>query len=533
MSTPQSEAFVSPVYYRPSPARSDRRVITADVCIYGGTSAGVIAAVQLAERGKRVVIAEFGHHLGGLSAGGLGATDIGNKRAIGGWAREFYRRVGRHYGKEESWTFEPHAAEGIFRDLLAERGIPVEFGQRLAAVRKEGNRITEICCESGDIFRAEIFIDAGYEGDLLARAGVSHHIGRESNTVYDEAYNGVCFGHPNHNFKVAVDPYVEAGNPSSGLLPGINPHPLAPQGSGDTLIQAYNFRSCLTNDPANRRPFPRPRNYDPRRYELLRRYIRAGVWDVLALSTPMPNRKTDTNNFGAFGTDHIGANHGYPAADYAARERIFQDHVTYQLGLFWFLANDPDLPRPIREEMNEWGLPRDEFPESGGWPHQLYIREARRMVSDFVMTEHQCVAARPAEDPIGLAAYTMDSHNCQRIVHGGRVLNEGNVEIHGFPPYGISYRAIVPRESECANLLVPVCLSASHIAYGSIRMEPVFMVLGQSAALAAVMALENKCPVQRIEYAALRRVLRSENQVLEWTPGENPHAASVCEHPPV
>ncbi len=508
---------VFPYYYVGGGTVENRQAVEIDVCIYGGCAAGVIAAVELAERGHRVAIVEFGRHLGGLTSGGLGATDIGNKGAIGGLARRFYQLLGKEYGKEESWTFEPHVAERLFEGLVSSGGIDVYFERQLSAVRKEGNRIAEIICEGGEKFRAKIFIDSSYEGDLLAKAGVSYHVGREANATYGETLNGVHFGHPNHNFSVPVDPYVEEGKPESGLLIGVSSAKLAPQGSGDSLVQAYNFRSCLTNVPDNRRAFPKPSGYNPARYTLLARYLREGVWDVLKLSTPMPNGKTDTNNFGGFGTDNIGANHAYPEAGYAKREEIFQDHVTYQLGLFWFLANDPRVPAAIREEMNEWGLPKDEFVETGGWPHQLYVREARRMISDFVMTEHQCVGSRPVEDPIAVAAYTMDSHNCQRLAVDGQVKNEGNVESWGFAPYGISYRAIVPRERECANLIVPVCLSASHIAYGSIRMEPVFMVLGQTAALAAHIALENNSPVQRVDYPALRSLLLDRGQILEWT----------------
>ncbi|MGB8355718.1 MAG: FAD-dependent oxidoreductase [Chthoniobacteraceae bacterium] len=496
----------------------DPLVIDSDVCIYGGNASGVIAAVQLARKGKRVVIVEFGRHLGGLTSGGLGATDIGNKAAIGGLAKEFYRRLGKHYGQGEIWTFEPHAAEAIFEEMVEEHEIPVYFEQRLIDVRKKGSRITEIICEEGDIFRAKIFVDASYEGDLLALAGVSFHVGREANAVYGETINGVHFGHPHHNFKVPIDPYVIEGDSRSGLLEGISSTPLAPQGSGDSLVQAYNFRSCLTNVQANRNPFPKPAGYDPARYTLLERYLNAGVWDVMSLSTPMPHGKTDTNNFGGFGTDNIGANHTYPCADYSSREAIFQDHVTYQMGLFWFLCNDSRVPRTIREEMTQWGLPVDEFPETHGWSHQLYVREARRMISDFVMTEHQCVGRYPVEDSIGLAAYTMDSHNCQRIVVDGSVKNEGNVETGGVEPYSISFRSLIPRETECSNLLVPVCLSSSHIAYGSIRMEPVFMVLGQSAALAALIALENDSPVQKVDYRALRSLLEQHGQILEWKP---------------
>jgi hypothetical protein len=515
-------------YYQPiAPARPPTRT-AADVVIYGATSAGVIAAVQLAQVGRSVALLEFGGHMGGVTASGLGATDLGNKRAIGGLARDFYRRLGRHYGREESWTFEPKVAEATFAALLADAGVTVHFHQRLADITQAGGTIRELRTESGDVWAAKMFIDASYEGDLLAAAGVSYHVGREGNARYGEIHNGVAWGHPGHNFKLAVDPYVVPGRPESGLLPGVFPGDGGQEGEGDRRVQAYNFRLCLTQ-AADRVPFPQPAGYDPQRYEVLRRYLEAGIWDVLRLTTAMPNGKTDTNNFGAFSSDNIGMNHAWPEADYATREKIFQDHVTYHQGLMWFLANDPRVPARVREEVGAWGLPRDEFTTTGHWPHQLYVREARRMVSDYVMTENDCVRARACADPVGLAAYTMDSHACNRVVRGGRVYNEGLVEMGGFPPYGISYRSLVPRRGECPNLLVPVCLAASHIAYGSIRMEPVFMVLAQSAALAAHLALEAGAAVQDVPYATLRDRLLAAGQVLEWR--HDPFAPPEAKNP--
>lgn len=495
-------------------------MIESAICVYGGTAGGVAAAVCAARLGLKAVLVEFGAHLGGLSSGGLGATDLGNKGAIGGIAREFYRRLGRHYGKAEMWTFEPRVAEAVFARMIREAGVTVFLEHRLKAVTKRGARITEIVMENGNVFRAPMFIDATYEGDLMAMAGVAYHVGRESGQAYDELFNGIHFGHPNHNFCRAVDPYVIPGRPSSGLLQGISAKPAGRQGDGDRRIQAYNFRMCLTNRPRNRRPFPRPSGYDPGRYTLLARYIDAGIWDALGLTKWMPHGKTDTNNHGAFSTDHIGANYGWPEGDYTTRERIFQDHVNYQQGLMWFLCHDKRVPREIRAEVGQWGLPRDEFSGTGGWPHQLYVREARRMIAETVMSEHHCVGRFVAGDSVGLAAYTMDSHACQRVVRAGRVVNEGNVEIGGFPPYPISFRSLVPRESECANLIVPVCLSASHIAYGSIRMEPVFMILGQSAATIAALAIRRKCPVQDVPHKNLRSQLLAGGQVLAWDPGK-------------
>jgi hypothetical protein len=512
-----------------------------DLLVYGGTSGGVVAAIQAARMGKTVALVEPGAHLGGLTSGGLGATDIGNKAAIGGLSRDFYRRVARHYARDDAWrfqtreayksprqqgnedtmwTFEPHVAEAIYRDWVRETNIPVFYHaplDRKNGVARAGNRITALTTKTGLTLRAAMFIDASYEGDLIASAGVSYHVGREANDRYGETINGVFFG-DKHQFKVPVDPYVKEGDPSSGLLPGIHGDDPGQAGQGDRRVQAYNFRMCLTDAPENRLPHPKPEGYDPLRYELLLRYIKAGVWDALGSSIAMPNRKTDTNNNGAFSTDNIGMNGDYPDGDDATRERIFREHVTYQQGMMWFLANDPRVPEKIRAEVNRWGLSKDEFVENGGWPRQLYVREARRMISDYVMTQHNCERRAVAEDSVGLAAYTMDSHNCQRYVtKDGHARNEGDVQVGGFPPYPIAYRSIVPREAECANLLVPVCLSASHIAYGSIRMEPVFMVLGQSAATAACLAIDGKVPVQKLDVAALHSRLKADGQVLEWT----------------
>jgi hypothetical protein len=514
---------------------------TYDVVVYGGTSGGIAAAIQTTRMGKSVVLIEPGKHLGGLTSGGLGATDIGNKAAIGGISREFYRRVYKHYekpeawkwetaeqykssrqrpGEQEMWTFEPHVAEQIYRDMLAEAKVPVVFGERLdlkRGVQKDDLRVSAIVMESGRTFRGRMFIDATYEGDLMAKAGVSYHVGREANRVYGETLNGVQPLLKKHQFQVKVDPYIVPGDPKSGLLPGIHGGDPGQAGEGDKRVQAYNFRMCLTDVPANRVPFPKPAGYDPMRYELALRTIQAGQWDGLGNPIMMPNRKTDTNNNGAFSSDNIGMNYDYPDGDYATRDKIFQEHVTYQQGWCWFLANDPRVPEKIRDYVNRWGLAKDEFTDHGNWPHQMYVREARRMIGQMVMTQHHCQGREVAKDPVGLAAYTMDSHNVQRYVHEGRVVNEGDVQVGGFPPYPISYGAIVPKETQCVNLLVPVCLSASHIAYGSIRMEPVFMVLGQSAATAACQAINAGVYVQKVDYNKLRERLLADQQVLEWT----------------
>ena len=527
-------------------------VIEADLCIYGATAGGVATAVQAARMGKTAVIAEFGKHLGGLTSGGLGATDIGNKAAIGGIAREFYHRVALHYASSNAWrwepreeyfanrggtsalgelsspeatlwTFEPHVAEDILFQMLNEAKAAVYFEQRLASVRKEGGRITQIEMENGKIYRAAMFVDATYEGDLLAKAGVGYTVGREANVKYNETLNGIRSQTPHHQFTVPVDPYLKPGDPKSGLLPFIQTVDGANPGEGDHCVQAYNFRLCYTQDHSNRLPHRPPAEYDPSQYELLARYLEALVaaghkpqlsafWNPIA----MPNHKTDINNNGGFSTDFIGANYAYPDGDYAARARIWQAHEDYIRGFVYFLATSPRVPESMRAEMQTWGPAKDEFLDSGNWPNQLYVREARRMISDYVMTEGNCRGQQKAEDPVGLAAYTMDSHNCQRIVASGHVKNEGDVQVGGFPPYPISYRSIVPKASECENLLVPICLSASHIAYGSIRMEPVFMILGQSAATAAAVAIDSHSSVQKLRYETLRARLLVDQQILTW-----------------
>jgi hypothetical protein len=524
----------------------------ADVIVYGGTSAGVVAAVQVARMGRTVIVVSPDEHLGGLSSGGLGWTDTGRKEVIGGIAREFYQRVKRHYDQpgawvyedprnyeryrpEEDaiWVFEPHVAEQVFEDLIAEHHIPVYRGEwldrergslaraREHGVRKEGPRIVAITTLRGNAYRGTMFIDATYEGDLMAAAGVSYHVGREANSEYGETLNGVQTRNAvSHQFERPVDPYVVPGDPSSGLLPRVHGGAPGEEGASDRRIQAYCFRMCLTNVTENRIPFPKPEGYDPSQYELLARYLATGWNDHLITFSPAPNAKTDTNNCGAFSTDNIGMNYDYPEVGYERRREIIQEHETYQKGLMWFLANDPRVPEPIRIEMGRWGLAKDEFADNGHWPHQIYVREARRMVSDFVMTELHLRGHKVTPKSVGIGSYNMDSHNTQRYIAYDKdgaayVLNEGDVQVSPGRAYPIAYGAIVPKASESTNLLVPVCVSSSHIAYGSIRMEPVFMILGQSAATAAVRAIEEKAPVQDIDYDKLRQRLLKDNQCLE------------------
>jgi hypothetical protein len=517
----------------------------ADVVVYGGTSAGVAAAVQAARTGKSVVVIEPSQHIGGLTTGGLGWTDSGNKAVVGGLAREFYRRVKKHYDdpaawkyekreaykfyrKDEDamWTFEPHVAERILRTMLDghKDKVTVLYGERLdrtpgKGVKLDGKRITAIVTESGKEYAGRVFIDATYEGDLMAAAGVSYSVGREPNAKYGETLNGVArkWNTHNHRFTVKVDPWVKPGDKTSGLLPGIDPDPLPPDGEGDHRVQAYCFRLCMSNVPANRVPFPKPVDYDEKRYELLLRNFEAGDLRFPMKPDMMPNGKTDTNNNCAVSTDHIGANYKYPEANYAERDKIIKDHESYQKGLMWTLANHPRVPKKIRGEMAKWGLAKDEFTDTGNWPHQIYVREARRMVGDYVATEKDCRRQVETPESVGMGSYNMDSHNCARYVTPeGFVQNEGDVQVSPGGPYRISYRSIVPKKGECPNLFVPVCVSSSHIAYGSIRMEPVFLILGQSAATAAAMAIDEKIDVQGVNYAKLRERLLADKQVLEY-----------------
>lgn len=520
-----------------------------DIVIYGGTSAGVMAAVQAKRMGKSVVIVCPDEHLGGLSAGGLSYTDSGKKEVIGGLAREFYHRVWKHYQEPKAWRwqkrseygnrgqgtpaidgtqrtmwiFEPHVAEKIFEDLVAEYKIPVHRDQwldRKIGVEKQDGRILSIRMLSGRTFPGRMFIDATYEGDLMATTGTSYTVGRESNKKYGETLNGVQTRNAKkHQFMKPVDPYVVPGDPSSGLLPRIHTGPPGKEGEADHRVQAYCFRTCMTNMPENRLSWPKPEGYDPLQYELALRYYQAGWKNVFRKFDPIPNWKTDTNNHGGFSFDNIGYNYEYPEASYEKRREIVKEHEVYQKGLLWFIANDPRVPKDIQTEMQKWGLAKDEFTDNGHWPHQIYVREARRMVSDFVMTELHLRGTKSTPRSIGMGSYNMDSHNVQRYVDkNGHARNEGDIQINPGGPYPIDYGAIIPKKKECQNLLVPVCLSSSHIAYGSIRMEPVFMILGQSATTAACLALDEKIAVQDLGYQKLRSRLSADQQVLEFGP---------------
>lgn len=527
---------------------------SADVIVYGGTSAAVTAAVQAKKMGKSVVVVSPDKHLGGLSSGGLGWTDTGNKAVIGGLARDFYHRVWREYQKPETWKwqkpeeygnkgqgtpaidgqnrtmwiFEPSVAEKVFDGFVREFEIPVfrdEWLDREQGVKKAGGRITSITTLSGKTFAGKMFVDATYEGDLMAATGISYHVGREGRDVYGEQWNGVQTGvlHHSHHFgtiKQPISPYVVPDDPTSGVLPRISTEPPGEKHAGDHRVQAYCFRMCLTNDPANRIAFSEPEGYDAGQYELLGRIFAAGWRDVFGKFDPIPNHKTDTNNHGPFSTDNIGYNYDYPEASYERRREIIREHEAYQKGWLWFICTDPRVPRDLQERMRTWGLPKDEFTDNGGWPHQLYIREARRMIGTFVMTEHELLKRRPTPNSVGMGSYTMDSHNVQRyITPEGHVQNEGDIGVSTRGPYEIAFGSLVPKKAECENLVVPVCVSSSHIAFGSIRMEPVFMILGQSAATAAVMAMDKQLAVQDVSYDELRERLLADGQILEFDDG--------------
>jgi hypothetical protein len=496
-----------------------------DVVVYGGTAGGVIAAVSAAREGLSAALLEPGHHVGGMVSGGLGWTDYGKKEVIGGYALEFYLRVGRHYrlsryGQEIGWIHEPHVAEDIFREMLQEAGVRLFERSRLkekGGVRKTGAEVAEIFVENGDSFTAKVFIDSSYEGDLMAQAGVRYTYGREGSSQYQESLAGVRDRTPFHQFLVDISPYDAEGR----LLPEIS----AP-GSADKAVQAYNYRMCLSEVPENRVPFAAPAGYDPRRYALFALLLqarqkaegRAAPLDSVIKLDRLPNGKADVNNQGAFSTDYVGASWDYPDASYARRAKMWQEHKDYVQGFFDFLATDPQVPESLRGEINRWGLCKDEFTDSGNWPNQLYIREARRMVGEYVMVQKDLQTELTKPDPVGMGSYNSDSHNVERIVGpDGFVRNEGDMQV-AVNPYQIPYRIMLPHPAEATNLLVPVAFSASHVAYSSVRMEPQYMILGQAAGVAARLAISGGTPVQGIPVGTLVDTLKKQGAVLEYVP---------------
>lgn len=514
-----------------------------DVVVYGATPAGIAAALQVKRMGHSVVLLEPTAHIGGLTASGLGYTDSGDKAVVGGISREFYRAIKKHYEQPDAWifekrddyrptranedamwTFEPKVAEATLFAMLRSGGIEPRLNQRLvrdkgAGVVRSGTSITSIKLEGGLALSAKVFIDATYEGDLMAEAGVPFHVGRESATEFNESLAGVrrALNNHSHRFIHHVDPYKVKNDPKSGLLPGIEPS-LPPEGAADKRVQAYCYRLCMTRVKANKVDWPKPEGYNEKDFELLLRNIEAGDQRIPFKPDMMPNGKTDTNNNCAVSTDYIGQNYDYPEASYARRREIERAHERYQKGLFYTLANSPRIPESFRATVAEWGLAKDEFVGTGHWPHQIYVREARRMRGALVQTERHCRALDPIDDSVGMGSYNMDSHNCARYVTSeGFVQNEGDIQVSPGGAYAISYRALTPKAADCSNLLVPVCLSSTHMAYGSIRMEPVFFVLGQSAGTAAVMAIESHSSVQEVPYAKLKSQLLKDGQVLEHT----------------
>jgi hypothetical protein len=519
----------------------------ADVVVYGDASGGVVAAVQAARLGKRVILISQYGHLGGMTSSGLGWTDIGNSSILGGISREFYHRLYHLYKDPQRWniesreqysnhgqgvpafdddtqlasTFEPKVAESVFDQLVSEAGVRVVRGRIDLAhgATISGNRIDALRLDDGRIIRGKVFIDASYEGDLMAAAGVTFTIGRESNAKYGERHNGITGPQSGNQLPDGIDPFRVPGDRSSGLLPGVNLDMGGPTGTGDHHLQAFCYRMVLTDVATNRVPIARPANYDEANYEILFRAIEAGQQNAFFKIDMMPNRKTDSNNASGISTDFIGGNYGddwnWATLDHSQREQLADQHRDWQLGLLWTLQNHPRVPAGIRKSAARWGLAQDEFVDNNHWPYNIYVREARRMVSPFVMTEQHCRGQAAVPDPIGMGAYTLDSHNTQRFVFRGMVKNEGDIQARLRAPYSISYRAIVPNQDECENLLVPWALSASHIAFGSIRMEPVFMILGQSAGTAASLAIDSDLSVQQVPYAQLRAQLVSDGQRLE------------------
>lgn len=492
-----------------------------DVVVYGATAGGAIAAIAAADEGLKVALVEPGQHVGGMVSGGLGRTDHGNPHVIGGYSRAYFERIGKHYGEDLSWFFEPHVAEKTFRDWLAESNVTVYFGKRVDTVQKSGRTVSSITMLDGTVFKARLFMDASYEGDILPRAGITYTWGRESSSEYGESLAGRIAFSDKHQFSKPISPYDENGN----LLPLIYAGDPGKVGEGDRKVQAYNFRVCMCKRKENQVPFPKPKDYDPKRYALLARYLNEAPglkFNDVCIISMMPNDKTDVNNRGAVSTDHIGGSWEYPEADYAKREAIWQDHVSYVQGFFYFLANDPQVPKALQDEVNEWGLAKDEFADTGHWPHQLYVREARRMIGAYVMRQQDLQDNRTKPDSIGMGSYNSDSHHVQRIpntegsgwpsdVPG--TLNEGDMQVP-VQPYEIAYGTIVPKQRECENLFVVACVSASHVAYSSIRMEPQYMIMGHAAGVAASLALKTGVSVQAVPIDALQKRLREQKQIL-------------------
>lgn len=539
---------------------------TYDIVVYGGTCSGITAAIQAKRMGKSVALVCPEEHLGGLTISGLGWTDTKDVNCIGGLSREFYHRIWLYYNNpakwvyqtrssynvswqagpgiqnasETMWTFEPHAAEEVFNQWLTEEGVNVVRNRWLdrgsGGVIRDGRRITAIKTLSYDpdfgfnpaeTFTGQMFIDASYEGDLMAGAGVSYRIGRDAKSEYNETLNGICFKSADlsasNSSYYGIDPYVVPGDPSSGYIAGIEGAFSDPSqvGKADDRLQSFNFRMCLTDVSANRAAITKPANYDESQYELLFRLYEANKNSGFT-SQRMPNLKTDSNNEGLFSLDWPGGNYSieggwnYSEASYADRMNVIRRHRDYVQGLLWTMLYHPRVPEGVRSGKTKWGLAKDEFADNQNFPYFAYVREARRMEGEMVMTEHhvKMAAGYGVSDSIGQGSYSLDSHVVRRVVIGNTIWDEGGFYLWWSTGYPISYRAIVPQREQATNLLVPVCLSASHAAFGSIRMEPTYMILGQSAATAAALAIDKACDVQTVPYADLRNRLALDGQRL-------------------
>jgi hypothetical protein len=494
-----------------------------DVLVYGATAGGVMAAVAAAEEGARTVLVADGAHVGGMVSGGLGKTDIERgERLIGGLAARFFAAVGNHYGEMAAYRFEPSVAEATFHGLLRSAGVTLVTDVALDGVALDGGRIAAVQC-GGVHVGAAAFVDASYEGDLLRAAGVSHAIGRDGVAAYGEPLAGRVEMLPSpHQFRATFSALDAGGE----LLPGVRPYEsIGAIGVGDGLVQSYCYRLCLTDDAANRVRIGPPEGYDPERYRLVERYLAAlgddaTVRDFLGIGRTRSG-KTDVNSGGPVSTNLLGASQPYPTATPAERARIAEEHRSWAHGLIHLLQTDAAVPSRIRDELSAFGLPADEFTDTDHWPHQLYVREAARMVGDHVLTEHDLRSGRKAPDSIGMGGYNIDIREVQWVaapiyrfpdIHR-EVMVEGYLSAP-VPPWTIPYRALLPRRDECANLLVSVCISASHVAFSSFRMEPQYMIAGESAGVAAAMAARAGSAVHDVPMPALQDRLRRRGQVL-------------------
>jgi hypothetical protein len=523
-----------------------------DVLVYGATGAGVMAAIAAAEAGASVQVIDPSRHVGGMVSGGLSWTDIGSTEVIGGLTGQFYELVAKHYGVGlfELPGPEPHVAEDLLTSMLAGADVDVVLGERLTGAEMDGDRIRAVRTSSGRR-PAGVFVDAGYEGDLLAAAGVPYRVGRESRALYGEIWAGrqPAYRPSRHNFSVILSPFKQ--DSSDGLLPFIRPPELDQQGwpaerlgDGDGGLQAYGFRLCMTDRPANGRPLDEPEGYDPSRFELLRQYLAADHehahaegWLLGLRKGLLPNGKCDVNSVGPFSLNLLdGSNRGYPDGDEETRQEIRDRHLTYSHELLHYLQSDDGVPSAIREQLRGWFLCADEFSDTDGWPHQLYVRDGRRMLGEAILTEHDLLNRVRQPDTVAMGSYNIDIREIERtwrflpeyrpngevaantagpVSQPGvpAVFNEGYLSV-GIAPYAIPYRAVVPSEEDCANLLVPVCLSASHVAFASVRTEPTLMALGQATGMAAALAAIGGTPVQRIDVARLQQRLAEDGQRL-------------------